>query len=213
MNEVRTLVCFAVKEEARFFRRRVSGTEVQILLTGMGPRNAERTIHAWLAKQRPALVLSAGFAGGLRPGLSRNTVLFDTEEATLAKALSAARAQPGTFACVPRVVTTVREKRGLFEMTGADAVEMESAVIRTLCHQQQIPNAMVRVVLDTADKDLPLDFNALLTAGYRLHAGKLALALAKSPGKIASLFQLRRHSTRAARRLAEVLVHAVAAKV
>ena len=211
MSELRTLVCFAVKEEARFFRERVSGSDIQVLVTGMGQRNAERTIQAWLAKERPKLVVSAGFAGGLRPGLSRNTVLFDTEEGALVKALKAAGAYPATFNCAPRVAATVKEKRALFEMTGADAVEMESGTIRKLCQQQHLPSATVRVVLDTAEVDLPLDFNVLLTEDQQLHPGKLALALAKSPGKIAALLQLRRHSTRAARRLAEVLAHAMSA--
>jgi hypothetical protein len=105
----------------------------------------------------------------------------------------------------------VREKRALFEMTAADAVEMESGSIRKLCQQQHIPNAIVRVVLDSADVDLPLDFNALLTADQQLHPGKLALALAKAPGTIPALLQLRRHSVRAARRLAEVLAHVISA--
>ena len=211
MSDLRTLVCFAVKEEARFFRQRVSKSAVQVILTGMGHRNAESALQAWLARERPKLVLSAGFAGGLRPGLSRNTVLFDTEEGALAKALVGAGAYPASFNCVPRIATSVKEKRALFEMTGADAVEMESGSIRKLCQQQHIPNAIVRVVLDSADVDLPLDFNALLTADQQLHPGKLALALAKSPGKIPALLQLRRHSARAARRLAEVLAHVISA--
>ena len=213
MSEVRTLVCFAVKEEARFLRKRVSGTDIQILLTGIGRRNAEKAVQAWLANHRPKLVLSAGFAGGLRPGLNRNTVLFETEEAGVAKGLLAAGAQRGSFNCVDRVATTSQEKRAFFEMTGADAVEMESGTICALCHQQHIPNATVRVVLDTANEDLPLNFNVLLNADQQMDMRKLAVALAKSPGKIAALLRLRRQSVTAARRLSEVLAHVVAAGV
>jgi len=213
MSEVRTLVCFAVKEEARFLRKRVSGTDIQILLTGIGHRNAEKAVQAWLGNHRPKLVLSAGFAGGLRPGLSRNTVLFETEEVGVANWLLAAGAQRGSFNCAARVATTMQEKRALFEMTGTDAVEMESGRIRALCHQQHIPNATVRVVLDTANEDLPLNFNALLNEDQQMDMRKLAVALAKSPGKIAALLRLRRQSVTAAKRLAEVLAHLVAARV
>ncbi len=211
-NEHRILVCFAVKEEAQFFRERFFGDDIQVLLTGMGQTNAQKAVYAWLEKQRPNLVVSAGFAGGLRPGLSRNTVLFATQEIPLAKALEAAGAWPGLFHCAARVASTVEEKRALFQQTGADAIEMESGAICALCQQQRIPSATVRVVLDTADEDLPLDFNALLTADQQLHPGKLALALARSPAKIGALLRLRRQSATAAKRLAEVLAHLVAAR-
>ena len=72
-----TLVCFAVKEEAKFFDPIVRARkDLRLLLTGMGPRNAERAISVALQRERPNLVLSAGFAGGLRPGLPGGAVVF-----------------------------------------------------------------------------------------------------------------------------------------
>jgi adenosylhomocysteine nucleosidase len=206
-------VCFAVKEEARAFQRLVAEQRnIQVILVGMGKRNAERAIRAALAKDRPQLVLTCGFAGGLRPDLAMATVVFAADPLTgLEPALQAAGAKPARFHCAERVAATAKEKRALWEATGADAVEMESQVICAVCQEQRIPSATVRVILDTANDDLPLDFSRLLTVRQKISFSKLALALAKSPGKIGALRRLQEQAEAAARKLAEVLARITAA--
>lgn len=213
-GEVRkVLVCFAVKEEARAFLKLVGEREdLKVILVGMGKRNAERAIRAELTKERPTLVLTCGFAGGLSPELSMGTVVFAADpEAGVEPALLAAGAQPTRFYCAERVAATVEEKRTLREATGADAVEMESQVIRDVCREQRIPCATVRVILDTANEDLPLDFNQLMTPAQKLSYGKLAMALAKSLGKVGGLLRLQRQSQTAAEKLAQVLASLLSA--
>jgi len=109
------------------------------------------------------------------------------------------------FHCADTVIKTAGQKRTLRATTGCEAVEMESQFIRALCALEQIPAATVRVILDTADQDLPLDFGALMDAQQRIDARKLAMRLLKSPWLIASLLRLQRHSARASRRLGETL--------
>jgi adenosylhomocysteine nucleosidase len=201
------LVCFAVKEEARAFQKlAMERGNVQVILVGMGKRNAERAIRAALAKERPTLVLTCGFAGGLRPELTMGTVVFAADPETgLEPALLAAGAKPARFHCAERVVATAKEKQTLWEATGADAVEMESQVICAVSREQNIPSATVRVILDTANEDLPLDFNQVMTANQKLSYGKLALALAKSPGKVGALIKLQQQSKAAAEKLGQAL--------
>ena len=213
-GEIRkVLVCFAVKEEARAFRKLVRGrTDVQVILVGMGKRNAERAIRAVLAQEHPQLVLTCGFAGGLSPELARGTVVFAADPETgLEPALLAAGAKPARFHCVERVTATIEEKRALWESTGANAVEMESEIIRATCRKERIPSATVRVILDSANEDLPLDFNQLMTADQKLSYGKLAVALAKSPGKVGALLRLQKQTRGAAGNLAEVLARVTVA--
>jgi len=185
---------------------------VEVILVGMGTRNAEQAIRVALAKQRPQLVLTCGFAGGLRPDLTMGTVVFSADPETgLEPALLAAGAKPARFHCSEHVAATAEAKRALRESTGADAVEMESRIIRAVCRQQNIPCATVRVILDTAQEDLPLNFNQLMTPRRKLSYGKLALALARSPGKVGALLRLQKQTQAAAGKLTDVLVRIIAA--
>jgi hypothetical protein len=63
----------------------------------------------------------------------------------------------------------------------------------------------VRVILDTAEENLPLDFNRLMNSRQEMDYGKLTGALVKSPGKIGSLLRLQKQSQAAAEKLAQVL--------
>ena len=245
------LVCFALKEEAAPFRKMAAGTVAavqgaSILITGIGRRNAEKSLREFLNSCRsrgnetqvkniletphvvsydPNLVLTCGFAGGLNPDLKPGDVVFETENAPLAPSLSppggervsartgegvfsklsVAGAKPVKFICADRIATTVAEKKKLRAETGADAVEMESGAIQAVCRERGIPCATVRVISDTANEDLPLDFNALAKPDMSLDYGKLAWAIASSPGKISALLKLQKQTRFAAQRLADVL--------
>jgi len=201
------LVCFAVREEAAAFRKNLSAfSNVTILVSGMGKRNAEREIRRALQQQKFELVLTCGFAGGLDPKFQIGDVLFEVaEDAALTESLHQAGALPAKFHCAERVAVTVQEKAALRESTKADAVEMESSIIRHICREQKIPSATLRVISDPANEDLPLDFNALMTADQNLSIPRLIAALVKSPGKIPALMQLQRNTAFAAKRLAQVL--------
>jgi adenosylhomocysteine nucleosidase len=206
-----TLVCFAVKEEAKSFNQLAGGRpNIEILLTGMGSSNSANALRTRLTSTRPGLVVSSGFTGGLKPGLATGRVLFSSpQNSAMEQALVKAGAEPARFCFSERIVTSVQDKKRLHEKTGAAAVEMESKIICALCQERQIPCVTVRVVLDTAEEDLPLDFNQLLTPDDRMDFGKLALTLFKHPGKIPALMRLRQQTDLAAKRLAEVLARAL----
>jgi adenosylhomocysteine nucleosidase len=202
------LVCFALKEEAAPFRKIAAGKSgVSILITGIGRQNAEKSLREFLATHSPELVLTCGFAGGLNPDLKLGEIIFElsTLNSQLSTRLLASGAKPAKIFCADRIATTVAEKKKLRAETGADAVEMESAAIHAVCRERGIPCATVRVISDTANEDLPLDFNALSKPDKNLDFGKLFLAIAKSPGKIGALMQLQRKTKFAAEQLAGVL--------
>src|SRR4030095_413550 len=154
------LVCFAVEEEAAFFHPRESSEEpIKVWITGMGRKNAAEGIRKAVAAVEPECVLTCGFAGGLNPSLQLGAVVFDEDfNAGVGASLIESGAVSGRFQCSKRVAVTATEKRALWESTGADAVEMESSVIRTICHELRIPSATIRVISDTVKDDLPLDF-------------------------------------------------------
>ena len=224
-----TLICFALKEEAALFRKIAADKpDVAIIVTGVGRKNAEKSLREFLATNSPELVLTCGFAGGLNPDLKLGDVIFEIESFSsrsrgnetqikknletshvvsynLDEKLLAAGAKPAKFYCADRIATTVAEKKKLRADTGADAVEMESWAIYAVCRERGIPYATVRVISDTANEDLPLDFNQLAKSDMHLHYGKLALALLISPGKIGALLKLQKKTRLAAERLADTL--------
>jgi nucleoside phosphorylase len=202
-----TLVCFAVKEEAAPFLKRVKNNPaISVLVTGMGRKNSERALLQSLPKSLPGLVLTCGFAGALDPRLKIGNVVFEVDpESRLAPSLQEAGAAPAIFHCATRVATTIAEKTALRKSTGADVVEMESQFIRRICRDKKIPSATVRAISDSALDDLPLDFNELMNENDTLSFSRLTLALMKSPGKIPQLMQLQKNTRLAAQKLADVL--------
>lgn len=205
-KKIAFLVCFAVREEAAFARPFIVKGGSERLVTGMGRRNASTRLEEALRRVSPERVLTCGFAGALNPQFKIGDVLFDEDfDAGMGKGLLSAGAIPGKFYCSTRVAVTVGEKSDLWRTTGADAVEMESSVIRSLCRSRGIPSATIRVISDTAQQDMPLDFNALMTAEQKISIPKLTARLLKSPRSIPKLIELQQNTRIAAQRLAEVL--------
>jgi len=202
------LVCFAVPQEARPFRKLMRArADVQIIVTGMGARRAEGAARQALERSTPRIVYSCGFAGALDPGLVAGDVLFGSASTSpsLAHKLRQAGAKPTTFFCAVNVATTAAEKSALRTRTGADAVEMESGIISEVCRQRGIECVTVRAISDAAHENLPLDFNALMTPEFELSSARLAVAIIKAPHKIPALIRLGGKSASAAKQLARVL--------
>lgn len=198
-----TLVCFAVKEEGKFFK---APPNVRVLYTGMGRRNAFAKIDAYLANETPSGVLSCGFAGGLNPALELGGIVYDMDEGSpWEKALLASKGKLARFECANRVACTADEKYKLWQATGMDAVEMESDTIRQVCLRKNIPSATVRVISDTAHQDLPLDFNRILTPDHRIDFAKLTARLLLKPRLIAQLLRFQGNTVTAAQSLGSFL--------
>ncbi len=203
INPATTLICFAVRQEAG---RSMRNTGAEVLVTGMGRRNAVAGLERKLSTNTFSLVLTCGFAGGLNPALPTGTVVFSQDEgAGFTLALSALGAVPVRFLGAERVAVTAAEKQQLWQTTGADVVEMESEAIREVCRRHQIPSATIRVISDAAQEDLPLDFNALMTARHQINFAKLAWALVKSPRRIRRLLEFQKRTAQARDHLDAVL--------
>lgn len=183
------LITYAVKEELRGFPTPLrQSSRFLFRRTGIGPANADRSIRTFLKELRPAWVISTGFAGGLNPHFSSGTVGADSDPAfPFVDRLPLVRIQPVHFHLSPRILTTQQEKAAAYQETGADAVEMESAVICDHCRHQGIPSATIRVILDPATQDLPLNFNAIMNERFQIRPFRLAVQLLRHPGKITEL--------------------------
>lgn len=205
------LVTFAVPAEARPFRVRARSLPgVRVVVTGMGGPNAGRAVTRALAEGRPDGLITSGFAGGLNPRLAVGQVIWEGDPGgELGLRLQTVLGAPCQFVCVDRVAVTVAEKAALRSRSGADAVEMESGVIRAQCRQAGIPSATVRVISDAAGEAMPVDFNRVLTRSYRLDPVRLMGVLAGSPRTVLALIRFQRQLRTAAEGLARVLAEVI----
>lgn len=205
------LITFALEEEAAPFRRRAKSMPgIEILVTGVGKRNAEEAVHRVLDSITPTCVLTCGYAGALSPELQIADLVYDVDAPSALelpfKSLDAVRVK---FHCAEKVLVTANQKIAARLQTGAQAVDMESEYIRRICHKKSIPSATLRAISDLADEDMPLDFNALAKPDQSLCMGKLALAILSRPGCLPGLMRLRKHTKQAAETLAEGLMRLI----
>lgn len=202
------LVCFAVREEAKYFLNS-KPRMARSVITGMGQMNSSAAVEKRLGEiSTPSLVLTCGFAGGLNPAFKNDQIIFsaDEDQPKLREALEKAGATKANFYCATRVAISSQEKLNLWHATGLDAVEMESDVIRDICRDRGIPSATVRSISDSAMEDLPLDFNTLMTPTQNINYRKLAWALVRAPMKVAELLAFQQKTQSAAKALGDYLV-------
>lgn len=139
----------------------------------------------------PESALVLGVCGALDPTLRvGDTVVYariadgaDVIELDprLAQACAAACATvPVGAANVPAVVGSVREKAAVRALTGAAVIDMEAASIARALHRRGVRVAMVRVVSDDAEGELP-DLRDVYTPGGALRPLAFALTLARTP--------------------------------
>lgn len=205
------------------FTGRHAGRAYWLVPTGIGPEAADAAASAVLSRHRAALAISAGFAGALMPAAAVGDVIVATSvvsgrfdeawsqagapivcEETVLRAVQAAATEigmavrHGPVVSLPTVVCRAVEKQKLSRLTGAVALDMESAAIGQVAQSQGVPFAVVRTVSDVAEEDLPLDFNAFLKPwGWMRGIG----AMIMTPSSLSGLNRLRRQSRLAAARL------------
>lgn len=133
------------------------------------------------------LVISTGFCGALDPGLRIGDIVVAGE---IPERVERSFVR-GRVLSLDRVVVTAAEKRSLRETTGASIVEMEYAAISARAREWGVPCCSVRAVSDTADQDMPLDFNGYRDLAGRFDRARIARAvLARPISRVPALLRL-----------------------
>jgi nucleoside phosphorylase len=167
---------------------------VAIYPIGIGSSSATAAAEAVIASGAPRHVLVTGLCGSLdarfRPGdILLYASIEDTDGVPLAtdSDLSAAiqRAVPGALSgiralSVDHIVTRATEKRALAQHRGCHAIDMESLTLLARLHRAGSSVAVLRVVSDGVDDDLP-DLNAVLDVAGHLDPKALARVCLFSP--------------------------------
>jgi len=196
-----------------------------LVCTGIGPEAAKSAATTVLSRQPMALVISTGFAGALVPasvgdvivGTSVSSGMFDGAWTQIAQAISCDAAvvsavrsvvsqigmtmRLGSIVSLSTVICRASEKQMIGRLTGAVALDMESAALGMVARDREVPFVVFRTVSDLVDEDLPLDFNLFLRP---LSWVKGMLAVMSRPSSLIGLNRLRRQSRLAADRLTAV---------
>jgi len=196
----------------------VGGLELHLIETGVGPERARKASEMALLALAPDALLSTGYAGAL--GIAAvgevilgTTVIDWTEEeshtaiqadpAWLGSARVAARNAgtewtQGPLVTVKHVVWRASEKQALGGVSGAIAVDMESAVIAKAAATAGIPFLVVRAISDRVGDDLPMDFNLWFSP---FGSFRCLLKVVKHPSILYELYEMKRHADKASESL------------
>jgi adenosylhomocysteine nucleosidase len=204
-----------VPGNGRGFHAQLAGNSVRVILTGVGPANATRSIRNSV-DEVPDVCIVSGLAGGLkhqyRPGeilAARATRAEGTGPAyesdmALFKAAVECGAKPvNQFISTGHVVRTAQEKFRLG--TCADAVDMESFFIMKELSGLGVPCVAVRSAADPAEMDLPCDFDRALDDSGRIRIVQVLGQVVSDPRHVWPMVQLGMRSSRAAASLARYL--------
>ena len=161
-----------------------NGEPALLVANGPGPQLAGRGVDIVAARQPVAALISVGFCGALDTRFRRGDIFVATEVLGIGPALfpdGASKAyHTGILISADRVAITPAEKAEL-RRTGASAVDMEAAAVAARAKQQGIPFYSIRVVTDTANEALPLDFNCMRDADGRFSRGRILAAACRRP--------------------------------
>lgn len=189
---------------------------VVVVNSGAGTAAAARVTDALIVANRPKLVISAGFAGGLANGVEKGHIVIadsvQREEGPRLKIdLRIDRTpQPamhiGPTVTVDRIVATTRGKQQLYEQSGAIAVDMESAAVADACRTYATPFMSIRIVSDSVRDALPREISRLINKPTRVRQiGFVLGAMVRRPSVARDLLQLQRSALDLSERLARFL--------
>ena len=207
----------------QFYRAR-RGPAAALVLGAVGKRGAREATGHLLDNYGPRLVVSAGFAGAVRPDLNTGDVFVcdrvlsmegppaswtveNANERLLSRGSSAANngARPMGCVSVSQFVRSAPMKAWLGKVLRVGVIDLESYWVTDVAASHGVPHAVVRVVLDPMDRAMP-DF---LADSMRPGAGSarvkaLCYAL-RRPHRVGGLLRLSSQVKLARRSLADYL--------
>ncbi|MBN9559288.1 MAG: hypothetical protein J0H14_00985 [Alphaproteobacteria bacterium] len=190
-----------LRAEARIARR--SGWLVAI--GGGTAPGAERAARELVAQGVAGLV-SFGLAGGLDPALRAGDLVIPSFVLLAGSPLPTdptllGRADGSTLLCGETAVASAAEKRHLFQMSGAGAVDLESGAVAQVALEHALPFAALRAICDPATRDLPPAALVALDARGAIGLLSVLRSLAARPGQLLALVGLARDAAAARRSL------------
>ena len=183
----------------------------RVAIGGGTAAGAEAAVCDLVAQGVTGLV-SFGLAGGLDPALSAGTVLVPRTllvdghgrmQADAALCAWLGGATPGPMLAGSAIVADADAKRLLHARTKAAAVDLESGAVARAAARHGLGFALLRVVCDPADRDLPPAALAALDRAGAIGALRVLGSVLHAPGQIPALLRLARDAAAAQQALRE----------
>lgn len=203
------------RREFDLFRANIKGSQITVLLTGMGAENARNAMRS-VSWEDHDVVISTGLAGALDSGLKTAEIVvaratrvvggkssIDSDYALREFAVAVGARPVHVFLTSETVVATAAEKEELGP--SGSVVEMESSYVLESAAKHQVPAIAVRAISDEADEDLPIDFERIADSRGHLKVGGLLKELAMHPHKLAPLVRFGQQSRASSVALADFL--------
>jgi len=158
--------------------------------------------------------VTLGFAGGLVESLNAGDVIvadrvFDQETRERfdcdADLWPLEGVQRGSLLSVPKVITSVAEKRRLAREWGAVAVDMESAGVARAAAEAGGAFCAIKSITDSSNQSISIDFERCRSEHGQLSLFRMAREGMRSPQRIRDLWTLAHGARLAARSLAAAL--------
>lgn len=194
--------------------------EFIVVESGMGFENAAKAVKALIRDDRPDLLISTGFCGGITTELLTGDVVvaekiivateggfeeIPVQFSSIGQNFAARQAAEGkrTFGGVFVSTSTITSKVRLAAMVPGSyphpVVEMESRAIAMAAAENNIPLLAIRAVSDIADEELGFSLDEFCDPGLRrIRPHKVLLTVLHKPRIIPQLLRLSRSSRRAA---------------
>lgn len=201
----------------------LKGRHVVVIRSSGGRAAAAQATEALIQGHQPRWVISAGFAGALKPEMHRHDLLMvDSLMDTTGKRLALdLKVDPASLARTPgvhvgRLLTSDRmiclpdEKQTLGQQYDALAVDMESFAVAEVCRQAQTRFLAIRVISDPLDEPLPRDVERLIRQKtYTARFGAALGTIFNRPSSLKDMLRLKENALVASDRLAKFLASTI----
>jgi len=151
-----------------------------VAVGGIGERCARCAAETAIGDAQPAILLSAGIAGAIAPGLKVGDVSRIREVVDIATGKRYPATGGEWVLVTSQDVSDVDEKRSLLTKYGADVVDMEGAAVAQVASERGLQFAAVKAISDDTGFAMP-PLTQFVDQNGRFHTGRFLLYVALRP--------------------------------
>jgi adenosylhomocysteine nucleosidase len=194
-----------VWEGLRYISGKICGKPVLLGITGVGIKKARKGTRFIIKKFKPTLIISVGFGGALSPSLKVGDIVIGewvlnlkkNEKRNLFSDVQHLKYgfKKGGILTENRFIYDPREKKKLFENSGALAVDMETWGVSEVALQNGVNVLSVRSISDEYTETLP-DMGFIFNSSGVLDKKKALTYFVSNPSLILSFLRFRLFSSK-----------------